>query len=229
VIHGLDEAAWEAILEDRRRRGPFADFHDFRRRVPLGSETLALLILAGAFDFTGCSRPELLLDAEMVGRTLTSCPPRQPELFASPAAGNTPQAAWSPSDYSQARRWKEEWERLGFLVGPPLMSLFRPYLPQGLPASRDLHMLIGKRVCVAGLVATARHAATKHGETMAFMSLQDEWGFIDVTFFPGTFPTATYLGMGPYLVWGTVEEQYDVVTVTAERFRKQDVAPWSGS
>jgi hypothetical protein len=32
--------------------------------------------------------------------------------------------------------------------------------------------------------------------------------------------------MGPYLVWGTVEEQYDVVTVTATRFEKQSIAPW---
>ena len=33
---------------------------------------------------------------------------------------------------------------------------------------------------------------------MQFMTLEDEGGFIDVTFFPGTFPAATYLGMGPY-------------------------------
>ncbi|MCS6975423.1 MAG: hypothetical protein NZM31_00255, partial [Gemmatales bacterium] len=111
---------------------------------------------------------------------------------------------------------------------------------------------------------------TKYGETMQFMTLEDEWGFVDVTFFPSPnrerlsegdraahaarsphdidlasggrqpsgaasggrqpsgppFPSATYLGMGPYLVWGTVEEQYGVITVTAQRFIKQPISPW---
>jgi DNA-directed DNA polymerase III PolC len=236
IIHGLDEAAREAILEDRSRRGLFADFSDFCQRVSVGAETLALLIQVGAFDFTGQTRPELLLEAELLAKRIADCglriadwKPLQPELFNPQSPIPNPKSSWSPTDFSQPRRWKEEWERLGFLVGLPLMSLFRRHLPKDLPTSRDITQLVGRRVCVAGLVATARHATTKHGQTMQFMTLEDEWGFIDVTFFPGTFPAATYLGMGPYLVWGVVEEQYDVVTVTATRFEKQAIIPWASS
>lgn len=216
LLHGLEEAVVEAILEDRQRRGPFADLEDFRRRVPIGPEALSLLVQAGAFDFTGRSRPELFLEIEMLtsGRRQTSGLPFPAWM------------PWSPDDYSALRRWQGEWHCLGFLTGPHLMALLRPCLPKGITPSRDLHLHIGRKVCVAGLVATARLTETKHGETMQFMTLEDEWGFVDVTFFPRTFPTATYLGLGPYLVWGTVEEQYDVVTVTASRFVRQPISPW---
>lgn len=216
LIHGLEEAVIEAILSDRRRRGPFADLEDFCRRVPLGPEALSLLIQAGAFDFTGRNRPEMFLEIELL-----TGGGRQPSGLPFPAW-----SPWSPDDYPPWRRWQSEWQCLGFLTGPHLMALMRPHLPKDLTPSHELPRRIGRRVCVAGLVATARLTETRHGQMMQFMTLEDEWGFVDVTFFPGTFPRATYLGLGPYLVWGTVEEQYGVVTVTAARFAKKAISPW---
>jgi DNA polymerase III alpha subunit len=131
---------------------------------------------------------------------------------------------WRPEDYSQGRRWQEEWERLGFLVGPPLMHLFRPHLPPGLDDSRALRDRVGRTVHLGGLVATGRHTPTKYGEDMQFVTLEDEWGLVEVTLFPGTCRPVAYLTMGPYLVRGTVEEQFGVRTVTATSFRPAAVA-----
>src|SRR5207244_7754750 len=75
-IRSLDEASREAILQDRRRRGPYQSLLDFLKRVTVGSETLALLIQVGAFDFTGQSRPALMLEAAIEERT-----PRHPSFF----------------------------------------------------------------------------------------------------------------------------------------------------
>jgi hypothetical protein len=55
---------------------------------------------------------------------------------------------------------------------------------------------------------------------MQFVTLQDEHGLMEMTLFPGTCPLHPYLRLGPYLVTGTVEEQYDVVTLTAEKFEE---------
>jgi DNA polymerase III alpha subunit len=222
VIHSLDEAAREAILEDRTRRGPFGSLTDFRRRVSIGPEALALLIQVGAFDFTGQARPAMLLEAELddycKARKAKGKEPSPGEaLFAD---SSIPDDSWLPADYSQTRRWKQEWDRLGFLVGPPVMQLYRPLLPKGLVDSRSLHEFIGRRIRAAGLVATARFAPTKTGQHVQFVTLEDEWGFIDVVLFAGTFSQVTYLGMGPYIVHGIVEEQHDVITVTATRWEK---------
>jgi DNA polymerase III alpha subunit len=213
-IRSLDEVSREAILEDRCRRGPYLSLPDFLRRVTVGSETLTLLIQVGAFDFTGQSRSALMLTAAIEERT-----PRHPSFFAA-TNGESSSYDWTPADYSQVRQWREEWEHLGFLAGPPLMVLFRPLLPKGLQDSRQLATRVGRPICLAGLVATGRHTETKNGEEMQFITIEDEWGLVDVTLFPRLCPPIPHLGIGPYIVEGDVDEQYGVLTVTARRFRR---------
>ena len=133
---------------------------------------------------------------------------------------NTPYD-WTPADYSQVRQWREEWEHLGFLAGPPLMVLFRPLLPKDLQDSRLVAVnRVGRPIRLAGLVATGRHTETKNGEEMQFITLEDEWGLVDVTLFPRLCPPVPHLGVGPYIVEGDVDEQHGVLTVTARRFQK---------
>jgi DNA-directed DNA polymerase III PolC len=222
VIGSLDEALRQAILTERDRHGPYGDLADFRRRVGPGPESLALLIRCGALDFTGKPRPALFLEADLVDPACRAgpsspalVPPGRrdlPELFPPPTVD------WQPADYSERRRLLEEWDVLGFVVGPPLLSLFREQLPKDAIASRDLAKHIGKRVRVTGLVATARTAEMEGGRDMQFITLEDEWGLTDVTLFPGTCPLVGHLTLGPYVATGIVEDQYDVVTLTAERF-----------
>jgi DNA polymerase III alpha subunit len=211
VIRSLDEGSREAILEERARGGPYRGLADLRRRVALGPEALALLIQVGALDFTGRTRPDLLLEAEVRDAR------PGPQLFA-PADGAS--ADWAPADYPGARRLQEEWSRLGFLIGPPLMQLFRPGLPAGLHDSRSLPARVGRKIRLAGLLATGRHALTSRGQEMQFITLEDEWGLFEVTFFPGTdLPTGRPAGtsLGPYLIEGKVEDHYGALTVTATR------------
>jgi DNA-directed DNA polymerase III PolC len=226
-IRSLDEATMESILADRERRGLYQGLIDFQQRINAGPETLALLIQVGAFDFTNQSRASLMLEA-----ALEEVQPEGASLFTG-GTGVSPVGDgrdarligcdpwpfdWKPTDYSQVRQWKEEWERLGFLAGPPVMELFRPFLPQGLHDSRCLNSLLGRPIRLAGLVATGRHTETKNGEEMQFVTLEDEWGLVDVTLFPRICPPLAHLSMGPYLVEGEVEEQYGVLTITARRF-----------
>ena len=111
------------------------------------------------------------------------------------------------------------------------MSLFRPSLCHGrdgrapnLVPSCELPRHIGRVVRVAGVVATSRHTETVHGQTMQFVTLEDEWGLIEVTLFPGTCPPVAYLRLGPYIATGIVEEQHGVVTVTAHEFQLAEEA-----
>jgi DNA-directed DNA polymerase III PolC len=205
AIASLDQGLQAAVLAERERGGPYRGLADCRRRLRPGPEALALLIRCGAFDFTGQSRPALFLEADLQE------PDGGAELFA-----RAPD--WSPADYGERRRLRDEWELLGFVAGPPLMSLFREGLPPGLVSSRDLAAHVGRRVRVAGLVATARDVLTRAGQVMRFVTLEDEGGFVEVTLFPDTCPPGTHLALGPYLATGVVEDQFGVVTLTAHRF-----------
>jgi DNA-directed DNA polymerase III PolC len=231
AVGSLDEALRLAILAERGQHGLFGDLADFRRRVNIGPESLALLIRCGALDFTGKPRPALFLEADLAsgGRkspgddSRDDLPGEFRELFPSSPVD------WQPADYSARRRLLEEWHILGFVVGPPMIALFRGRLPEGVLASRDLRQHVGKRVRVTGLVATGRTAETEDGRTMQFITLQDEWGLTDVTLFPGTCPLVARLTLGPYCATGIVEEQYDVITLTAERFEALRERQASGS
>jgi DNA polymerase III alpha subunit len=64
AVRSLPAAAAEVVLEERERGGPFASVIDFRRRVTLSPQDLALLIRAGALDCWGRGREALLREAD---------------------------------------------------------------------------------------------------------------------------------------------------------------------
>jgi DNA-directed DNA polymerase III PolC len=214
VIVGLPLEVQGELIKQRRREGPYASLADLRRRVRPGPEALALLIRAGALDFTGRSRPALFLDAELQDR--------QDAVVDGLFPDHRP-FEWTPADYSVEHRLLEQWRLLGFVLGPSLFSLFRVRGPErrggpSLISSRELPAHRGRMVRLRGLVATARYTFTNDDRPLQFVSLEDEYGLAEVTLFPGTCPQIPHLTIGPYEAVGMVEEQYGVFTITARSF-----------
>ena len=150
------------------------------------------------------------------------------DLFGSPFLARED---WTPNNSSTAQCRQDEWELLGFLIDGPLMSVFRPHCrPDRLPlrapliTSREVPRHVGKVVTLIGLVATARRLLTDQNQPMQFVTLEDEEGLVEVTLFPDVSSRVPSLCLGPYLVEGPVEDQYDMVTVTAARF---ELINWS--
>jgi DNA polymerase III alpha subunit len=207
AIATLPEETRQRILTERQR-GLYRDLADFRRRVQPGPEALAVLIRSGALDFIGRARPGLFLEADLLDHAATV---GKGELF-----DDVGELAWLPGNYDIVRRRRDEWQLLGFIADVPMLSLYRPHLPRGLVRSIDLPRYKGRRIRTAGLVATGRFAYTEKGLEMQFITLEDEWGLMEVTLFPGTCELLTNLTLGPYLVTGVVDEQFGVFTLTAE-------------
>jgi hypothetical protein len=69
----MDPAAAQAAVEERQRGGLYQSLADFRRRVSLAPQDLALMVRAGCFDFAGRSRQAHLREAE--ARQLGRLPP----------------------------------------------------------------------------------------------------------------------------------------------------------
>jgi DNA-directed DNA polymerase III PolC len=213
TVTGLPAQLRADLLLERGRRGPYRDLADLRCRLDPPPEALALLIRSGALDGFGLSRPALFLHAQLQKAARVG----PDELFPSNLADG-----WTPADYPPEHYLHEEWDLFGFVLGPPLFSLFRPPAPPTgsvpLLASQQLREHVGRVVCVQGLVATARHVFTQDGRPLQFVTLEDEEGLVEVTLFPGTCRQVPYLTLGPYLATGTVEEQHGVYTVMARSF-----------
>jgi DNA polymerase-3 subunit alpha len=67
AIKGVGEAVVDAIVAERKNRGPFVSLLDFFKRVDtkkVGKKTVDLLIEAGCFDFMGWSRSQALQAVE---------------------------------------------------------------------------------------------------------------------------------------------------------------------
>jgi len=73
-----------------------------------------------------------------------------------------------------------------------------------------------------GILDTTRGTLTKNDELMQFLTLEDETGVFEVTLFPKLYRKVRrrLTDGGPYLVEGKVDEQYDSISVTAQRVER---------
>jgi len=210
-VAGLGPAAVAAIL-DARRDGPFESLSDCLARTHLGREEARALVLCGAFDGFARPRPRLMLELDLFAAGRTQCPSGPALLPANPIV---PDAA---PDYSPARKYADERRILGLSVGGHVMAWYRPHLNGSAETdSRQLPDRVGRRVRVAGVLEAVRTTPTRTGRTVTFLTLDDEYGLFEVTVFPDRARrTPNFSRYGPYVVAGRVENQYDVVSISAE-------------
>ncbi len=203
------------LLGERERNGQFQSLTEFCRRVPLGPQALAQLICCGAFDWTERTRPALFFEADL-HNTLRDT---SPDLF-----GSDLSREWTPENYDTQRRLLDEWRLLEFVIGPPLLSLFRRPIPPDKAAplirSDELSDYHGRRARLRPPSPQHSTTITEDDRPLQFITLEDEHGLVEVTLFPGTCPQVAYLTMGPYLASGVVDKQYGVLTVTAHSFER---------
>jgi DNA polymerase-3 subunit alpha len=220
AIKNVGEKAIESIVAARDREGPFTALADFCRRVDLqmvNRRVLESLIKAGAFDSLGQARAHLMagLDTALdVGQRHQ----RERELGQASIfdlLGGPPPAVAPPPTEPVVPEWDQdqllmnEKEVLGFyLSGHPLKRVWAEAQRQGAIGIGDLASREdGSRVVLCGLVSALREINTKNGDRMAFATLEDMDGALEVTIFPETFrQSAACLRAGaPVLVRGKVE------------------------
>jgi DNA polymerase III alpha subunit len=225
-VAGFGPGIVERILEARRAGGAFRSVGDFLRRTRLAAEEMRTLILCGGFDALDRKRPVLMMELNLLLAMRAHQAPRDPPLLSAEPAFPQP-----PGDYSPRRKYLDERRILGFSVREHIMAIHRKrglappadQPPAGnrgggrapLVTSRDLPGLVGRRVRIAGVIEAVRTAPTRNGRSVTFLTLDDEFGLFEATCFPGR-AAGPFNRYGPYVVSGTVEEQYGTVTVTAE-------------
>jgi DNA polymerase III subunit alpha len=193
AVKNVGEAPVNLILE-ARKQGRFKDLNDFTRRVDLrqvGKRTLECLIRVGALDVFGPRKALLEVMDNMVSISSSHFRAEQAGQmsFFGTVAG-VEESITLPFVSLLDPRELLEWEKelIGLYVSDHPLSPYLPLLRQKVTHfSNDLgDASATERVSVAGMVTKMRTLTTKNGKLMAFATIEDLQGPIELVIFPNT-------------------------------------------
>jgi len=199
AIKGVGEAAVEAILAAQKSGDAFVDLFDFCRRVDLrkvNHRVMGALIKAGAMDQFDIHRAALLatLKDAVHGaeQYLRDKEHGQNDLF----GGDYDIPIEHQQTYTQAPTWSDrerlagEKETLGFyLSGHPIGQYEKELVHIVTSKIVDVQQVNNKTMVIAGIVADIRTIQNRHGDRIAFLTLDDGTGRIDVCLFSDIYDT----------------------------------------
>jgi error-prone DNA polymerase len=204
-VDGMGEAAMDRVLSARPEDG-FAGLSDFCRRTGLPRTLVERIILAGGMEDWNSDRRALLWE---LGRLRY----QQEEL---PIA--LPSDGVSLEPMTDAEELGAEYDTTGLSANGHWMEVYRDRLDAaGVLTSRKLQRAqAGSRVSVAGMVVVRQAPPTAKG--FVFLTLEDEWGLINVIVRPDVFQAQREVWAGSLVlvVEGTVQRGGGVVNVMAE-------------
>jgi DNA polymerase-3 subunit alpha len=198
AVRNVGEGAVQQILDARSRKGDFATFADFCRKVEpsvLTKRVLESLVLAGAFDSLGYGRRPLHENQEKVSAPILS--ERKAEaagqfsLFggADGAANEIDDAVLMGEEFDKRTFLRLEKEMLGqFVTDHPLLEVKDALAAHTTHEIADLAVLgDGDLVRIGGIIGAVARKYTKRGEPYAQFRLEGLAGGAEVIAFPSVF------------------------------------------
>lgn len=194
AVKNVGDHLVEAIIAERKARGPFASLDDFFRRVQhkdLNKKSLEGLAKVGALDMLA-ERQTILENAnELLKYTKTvdqAASRKQSSLFAQLPTTHSPALRLKPTTpATKAQRGLWEKELLGLYISDHPLNEFRTALSrlaQPIAAAREIGRGAMK---IGGLVTNVKRITTRTNETMVFARLEDPSGAVEVVVFPSLY------------------------------------------
>lgn len=202
AIKNAGAAALMTIIEEREENGPFKSLQDLCERVDLkrvGKRPLEYMAKGRVFDAWGT--PEQFVDAldrivNFSSSEQAAASSGQMSLFgggtSTPALKVAVDLLHDPEKIKPIIKHKEllEWEKEALGVHVSEHPLERPLATLQSRTSATIGDIDvnwnGKQVRLAGMISTLRTLTTKKGDPMAFATLEDLDGKIDLVLFPRT-------------------------------------------
>lgn len=206
AIKNVGTGAIQAILEERSTNGSFRDFEDFCLRIDtrrVNKRVMESLIMCGAFDSMGHKRSQLFAALEQ-GLNISRVKKRLACISSSPGLFDAADCAQEEKSYEYHRgflrlpeisEWQEEEllrkekDAIGFYISRHPLDTYADVI--GKVASHTTATLNtapdGAIVSVVGLMRTIKEITTKKGDRMAFLTLEDLNGSVEVVCFPDAF------------------------------------------
>jgi DNA polymerase-3 subunit alpha len=190
----------EVILQSRDTEGPFKSVHDFCQRVDsqkVNRRVIEQLIRCGAFDSLHPSRAQVfaaldealdraqayqrdrasgqmnLFDLLRAKKNVTPAPPKLPDV----------------PEWDSRMKLQYEKESLGFYISGHPLDFYAEQIAKlcttqttGAKEHRE-----GAEVILCGVLSVIKELTTKKGDRMAFLTLEDKEGTIEVVSFSDTY------------------------------------------
>jgi DNA polymerase III subunit alpha len=229
AVKGVGSTALESIVEARREE-PFVSLHDVCERVNLqkvNKKVVEALIKCGALDSLGGKRAQymaVLEEAMEIGQKVQ----REKAMGQESLFGTEEIISVGGNGYGQLPamdEWAEnllltfEKEALGFYItGHPLARHAAAIKRFATCNTAELIERTDKEdVKVCGIVSGLKELVTKKGDRMAFVTLEDLTGFVEMVVFPETYQASMELlkSEEPLLVAGTLDIGEETVKLMA--------------
>src|SRR5207244_624068 len=196
---------------------------------------LESLIKAGAFDSLGLPRAHLMAGVDTALETGQRQQREKAEgqasffdLLPTPVAAPKAEPIALVAEWDSDQRLEFEKEVLGFYIsGHPLARYASMVESFGITSTSEIAAKsAGARVLLFGQVAALKETATKSGSRMAFVTLEDMVGTVEVTVFPEPFKAAAehLRGRQPVLVRGRIDDADKGRVVLADDIRPLEAA-----
>ncbi len=218
AVKNVGLAAIQSILAAREEKGDFTSLPDFCLKVDLrkvNKRVIESLIKCGAFDSISLQRAQLLAGLEeatdwaqelerersnsqmiMFGSLRPTGRPNEPSLPGVP-------------DWPEGQRLAFEKETLGFyLTGHPLTPYAATLRRLATVDSQSIRGVPdGQEITIGGVVNALKEINTKKGDRMAFVTLEDLQGVVEVIIFSELFKNSSLLlkGEEPVFIKGRVD------------------------
>ena len=220
-IKNVGKTLVDRMVEERKQNGPFKSLTDFCRRMQdldLNKRAMENLIKAGAFDSFGAERSQYMQAYPLIMNAAAQWKKNmlsgQMDLF---GMGTEEDAAEETRDplpnippFPDSLRLSYEKEVLGiYLTGHPLASdeeLWRSHIThfasdfqhkeedeEGGYDAQQSRLSDGQEVVVGGLIMDKTVKSTKNNKMMAFITVEDLYGSVEVLIFPNRYEQYRYL------------------------------------
>ncbi len=232
AVKNVGDNAIEAIIAAREEDGTFSSLFEFCQRVNLkvmNRRVIESLIKCGAFDTTGETRAQMMASLddclEAGQKRQRDREDGQISMFDGIEEAIQPLPrlrSASVPEWEESQLLAAEKEVIGFYItGHPLTRYERQLRLYALANTQTLgEFQDGDKVSVGGMVFKTRLQTTRKGDRMAFVTLEDVQGQVDVIIFPEVykeFGAALEMTDQPVLVRGIVDWGDDNPKIIADR------------
>jgi error-prone DNA polymerase len=201
----LSSKAQEKIIEERRSGGVYQSIVDFLERAAIDESDVEKIVSSGALDNLESSgnRSEQFWKLRQFYRTLVT--------------SDTPDLRGLTSKQYLLYQYRT----LGFLTACHPITLVVNRNKVKIRAA-EIRKYLGKKISLAGWCITSKTVSTKAGDSMEFVTFEDETATFETVFFPDTYRNfaAILSWQAPFMIYGKVTEEFDVEVIEVDKIER---------
>jgi DNA polymerase III subunit alpha len=195
AVKGVGAAAIESILDSRNTEGAFLSIADFTGRADtrkVNKKVLESLVKAGAFDSLGITRAAAMDSVTTLLNGSAGRNTGQQSIFGEESFEPGPEIA----EWDESELLRNEKESLGFYITGHPLTKFDTMLSR-LRAKKTTeceHLADRSDIIIGGILRSIKKKNVKStGDLMAYLTLEDDEGSVEVIAFPELYKNSVHL------------------------------------